>query len=71
VEPLNIWEVQVAIDKRAGEIYRVGADGQDISLKVEGQHVFRTQMANYFSVGQCAKVGYDFERNRTGSKCCN
>lgn len=28
-------------------------------------------MANYFSLGQCAKVGYDFERNRTGSKCCN
>lgn len=28
-------------------------------------------MANYFSIGQCAKVGYNFERNRTNTKCCN
>lgn len=28
-------------------------------------------MANYYSMGECAKIGYDFEAVRTGSKCGN
>jgi len=28
-------------------------------------------MANYFSMGECAKIGFDFEVGRTTSKCGN
>ena len=28
-------------------------------------------MLNYFSMGDCAKIGYEFERNRTASRCGN
>ena len=28
-------------------------------------------MANYLSLGQCCKIGYEFEKNRTGTRCCN
>jgi hypothetical protein len=28
-------------------------------------------MVNYFSIGECAKIGLKFEQNRTGSKCGN
>ena len=28
-------------------------------------------MVNYFSMGDCAKIGWEFELNRTRSKCGN
>lgn len=28
-------------------------------------------MACYFSMGYCARIGYNFERRRTSRKCCN
>ena len=28
-------------------------------------------MVNYFSMGDCAKIGYEFEQNRTRSRCGN
>ena len=50
-------------------MWSVDADHQDVSLKKSD--TVTIPMVNYFSLGSCAKVGYDFERNRTGSKCCN
>ena len=28
-------------------------------------------MVNYFSVGADAQIGFEFDKRRTGSKCCN
>lgn len=68
---LNIWDIQCTFRKR-GDLLKIGADRAEHSVlsKKDGLK-FETMMANYFSVGECAKIGFDFEVGRTGSKCGN
>jgi diacylglycerol kinase (ATP) len=68
---LNMWDVICTFRKR-GDLYKIGADRRESSIlnKKDGLK-YQTMMANYFSVGECAKIGFDFEIKRTASKCGN
>jgi hypothetical protein len=51
-------------------LFKIGANRREESVLTK-KDTFTTMMANYFSVGECAKIGFDFEVNRTNSKCGN
>lgn len=65
--------------KKDGDITRVGADRKPHSLldkksKTDALGETRTYtavMANYFSMGECARIGYSFEKRRTNSRAGN
>lgn len=61
----------MCLKKNHGNVYKVNADGDDYSIKKSGTNQIIAPMACYFSLGYCARTGYDFERNRTSKKCCN
>lgn len=67
---LDLWDVLLTFRKR-GDLYKIGADRRASSILTRKDGTHETMMANYFSVGECAKIGFDFEEKRTGSKCCN
>ena len=71
IDKLNIWEMQIQFKQRNGDVLKVNAQGEDYSIRVKGKNDIIVPMACYFSMGQCARIGYNFERNRTGTKCCN
>lgn len=35
------------------------------------EKVFKKKMSNYFSIGVDARIGYGFDKSRTGNRCCN
>lgn len=68
---LNVWDINCTF-RRRGDLVKIGSDRREASIlsKKDGLK-YHTMMANYFSVGECAKIGFDFEARRTGSKCRN
>ena len=44
---------------------------QEKSMIKKGYYVHTAFMVNYFSMGDCAKIGYEFEMKRTNSRCGN
>ena len=80
LQKVNIWDVHMAFSKD-GDIARIG-DARtaqsilDRSKKAQagspqGTLTYTAFMALYFSLGDDAKIGFDFEANRTGSRCGN
>ena len=65
--------------KNDGDITRVGSDRKPHSviekksrLNLLGSTVTYTAvMANYFSMGECARIGFNFEKNRKSNRCGN
>jgi hypothetical protein len=62
-----------------GDCLMIGSDQRERSifnkekksLIKKGNYVHTCFMVNYFSMGDCAKIGYEFEMRRTGSRCGN
>jgi len=75
---VNIWETIMTFRKK-GDCLMIGSDLRERSVfgKAEkdlikkGHYVHTLFMVNYFSMGDCAKIGYQFEMNRTRSRCGN
>lgn len=56
-----------------GCIYEIkkGPDGAaQVPLELK-QNTFHKKMANYFSIGVDARIGFGFDKLRTTSRCCN
>jgi len=79
VEYFDVWEVCVET-RPEGSVQRVvkdkkGVSRQDITIIRDGQEVKQNKMikkmANYWSVGIDARIGFGFDKNRTQSKCGN
>ena len=78
VTKVNIWEVIMTFTKK-GDIQMINSKFKEESIldkaskkKIkQGLYTHKGYMLNYFSMGDCAKIGYEFERNRTTSRCGN
>ena len=75
---VNIWETILTFRKK-GDCLMIGSDQREKSVfgKKEkdrikkGHYVHTMFMVNYFSMGECAKIGFEFEMNRTRSRLGN
>ena len=71
---IDIWDITVTF-KDGGDIFAV----DNGAFVAQNQPVYQRSMVNYFSLGMDAKIGtgkkelivLDFEKNRTGNRCCN
>ena len=78
VAKVNIWETILTFRKK-GDILMIQSDlseksifnKQEKSMIKKGYYVHTAFMVNYFSMGDCAKIGYEFEMKRTNSRCGN
>jgi len=59
----DVWQVQIAVDELQGSIHHKERATQELVMDIP--------MVNYFSIGQDAEVGYDFELNRRSSQFYN
>ena len=65
--PFDIWNICVKTNEENGDIFVVS--GRDlVSTKAK---TINKLMCHSFSFGIDARVGINFERKRTGSRCCN
>ena len=68
VSKVNIWETILTFRKK-GDVLMIGSDKreksifdkQEKSMIKKGYYVHTSFMVNYFSMGDCAKIGYEFE----------
>lgn len=78
VTKVNIWETILTFRKK-GDCLMIGSDlrektvfgKQEKAMIKKGYYVHTMFMVNYFSMGDCAKIGYEFEMKRTRSRCGN
>ena len=78
VTKVNIWETIMTFRKK-GDLLMIGSDlrektvfdSKQRDLIKKGYYVHTSFMVNYFSMGDCAKIGYEFEMSRTRSRCGN
>ena len=70
---IDIWELDIVVNKEEGGIYDVITNGETIKNDENGEKMtdFKKTFANYFSLGFDARVGYQFEQRRTSSRFCN
>lgn len=81
MKKVNIWDVNMAFSEYGGDVEQIGNNRRaqtvlDRSTDVQrnslpGTLSYTAFMALYFSLGRDAMIGYDFEANRTGSRCRN
>lgn len=75
---VNIWEVIMTFRSK-GDVLMIGSDLREHSifdkdkknLIKKRNYAHTSFMVNYFSMGDCAKIGYEFEMRRTRSRCGN
>ena len=75
---VNIWEVIMTFRSK-GDVLMIGSDlrahsifDKDKKASIKKRNYAHTSfMVNYFSMGDCAKIGWEFETNRTRSRCGN
>ena len=72
---IDIWNLELKVDKNEGKIYDIIANGE-IELKDEKNSnknltFFSKTFINYMSIGFDAKVGFIFGQKRTRSRLCN
>jgi len=78
VTQVNIWETIMTFRTR-GDCLMIGEDlrersifGKEVKSRIKkGKYIHKCYMVNYFSMGDCAKIGYEFEMNRTRSRLGN
>ncbi|CAI2368462.1 unnamed protein product [Moneuplotes crassus] len=63
----DIWEINIHADEVNGDVESV--DGNE--LISHQMHHFTKLMCHSFSFGLDARIGLNFERRRTRSRCCN
>lgn len=64
---LNVWTVLIRF-RPGGTTYDIDAQGQYVP---RNETFFEQFMINYFGMGEDARVGTGFEKNRTKQRCCN
>ena len=65
--------------RKKGDVLMIGGDQRERSVFdskqrsaiKKGNYVYTSFMVNYFSMGDCAKIGYEFEMKRTRSRLGN
>jgi hypothetical protein len=69
---IDIWEIITKI-KPEGSINDIISYGERIKCDNQGRKLllFKKSFINYMSIGFDAKIGYNFERNRSNSRCMN
>ena len=69
---IDIWEIITKI-KAEGSINDIISYGERIKCDNQGRKLllFKKSFINYMSIGFDAKIGYNFERNRSNSRCMN
>ena len=69
---IDVWEVIVKI-KPEGSINDIISNNESVKMDNENKKVllFKKSFINYMSIGFDAKIGFNFERNRSTSRCIN
>jgi len=76
---VDIWQMKLVLDevnnyiiKNEGEII-INVDKKKSSMINEEKKVtvFKKSFINYLSIGYDARVGFNFEKNRCKTRCCN
>ena len=65
--------------RKKGDVLMIGGnlreksvfDAKQKAVIKKGKFIWTSFMVNYFSMGECAKIGYEFEQKRTRSRCGN
>jgi diacylglycerol kinase (ATP) len=65
---INVWNLMINF-KEGGGCYEVDPKTKDYIPKSE--NYFERLMINYWGMGEDARVGVGFEKNRTATRCCN
>lgn len=70
---IDIWKLELFLDPKNGQIIENTTGGKIILLDENKNplHIYRRTFINYFSLGYDARVGYNFDHNRTKSRNCN
>jgi diacylglycerol kinase (ATP) len=67
VKSINIWRVLLKY-RQGGDTYFINSLKQ---YQAMNKTVYERFMISYFSMGEDARVGTGFEKNRTKYRCCN
>ncbi len=69
---VDVWELRLTVSQD-GEIIEVKQDNKKPKLDHDGNVLrhYRRTFINYFSLGYDARVGFGFEKKRSGSRCWN
>jgi hypothetical protein len=78
VVQVNIWETIMTF-RTKGDCLMIGEGlrersifSKEVKSRIKkGKYIHKCFMVNYFSMGDCAKIGYEFERSRTRSRLGN
>ena len=70
---IDVWELNVIVDKNRGLIFDVVKDGEKLKTDSEKKEIteFKKTFVNYCSIGFDARVGFQFEQKRSSSRFCN
>lgn len=64
---IDIWEIKIIFDEKEGMIIKNSKSGKS----KEVVNVFSKSFINYFSLGQDARIGFDFDGKRSSSRVIN
>ena len=67
VQHVNIWEISIYL-REGGSVQVIGPNRRPQEI---AKFSLKKLMVNYFSIGTDAQIGLEFDKRRTGSKCCN
>lgn len=65
---INVWDINVRF-KAGGDAYSI--DALTKKYRPNNETFYHRYMINYFGVGDDARIGFAFERKRTGNRFCN
>eukprot|EP00347_Sterkiella_histriomuscorum_P013493 403364507 len=67
-QQINVWKVQVKYRKDGATLT---TNSRTRDLDEDPSLVFERYMINYFGLGEDGRLGLEFEKRRTGKRCCN
>ena len=78
MKKVNIWETVMTFRKQgdclmvdSGSSEQTVFNDQQLAQIKKGRYVHKCYMLNYFSMGECAKIGFEMEKKRTQSRIGN
>lgn len=73
---VDVWQMKLLVDEQDGEILEITSKSKELKrAKTDSDNntirSYKRSFINYLSLGYDARVGFGFEKSRSGSRCCN